>query len=90
MSKTLKEIKVITGNYTDKDGKQKNRYMKIGSIIETSNGPMLKIDVIPLVKGGWEGWAYINEPLPKDDGGVPTPHRRAPSSIDNMDDDIPF
>ena len=93
MSKTLKEIKVITSNYTDKDGKQKNRYMKIGSIIETSNGPMLKIDTIPLVKGGWEGWAYINDPLPKDDGGVPNPHpqaKRPAANFDNMDDDFPF
>jgi len=93
MSKTLKEIKVITGNYTDKDGKQKNRYMKIGSIIETSNGPMLKIDTIPLVKGGWEGWAYINEPLPKDDGGVPHPHPNKiqnKGNFDNLEDDIPF
>jgi len=28
---------------------------------------MLKIDNVPLVPGGWDGWAYINEPRPKDD-----------------------
>jgi hypothetical protein len=29
---------------------------------------MLKIDVTPLMDGGWNGWAYINDPKPKDDG----------------------
>jgi hypothetical protein len=93
MSKVLKEIKVITGSYTNKNDEKKNRYSTIGSIIETSNGPMLKIDTIPLVKGGWEGWAYINEPLPKDDGGVPHPQPNKvqnKGNFDNMDDDFPF
>lgn len=90
MSKIVKEIVVITGSYNNSNGEKKNRYTKIGSIIETSKGPMIKIDTIPLKEGGWDGWAYLNDPKPKDDGGVPTPHRRAPSSIDNMDDDIPF
>jgi hypothetical protein len=29
---------------------------------------MLKLDVTPLMEGGWNGWAYINEPKPKDEG----------------------
>jgi hypothetical protein len=28
---------------------------------------MLKIDVIPLKEGGWDGWAYLNEPRQRDD-----------------------
>jgi hypothetical protein len=32
---------------------------------------------VPLVPGGWDGWAYINEPRPKDDGFP-------------KDDDVPF
>ena len=93
MSKTLKEIVVITGSYTNKNGEKKNRYSTIGSIVETSNGPMLKIDTIPLVKGGWEGWAYMNDPKPRDDGGVPNPHpqaKRPAANFDSMDDDFPF
>jgi hypothetical protein len=91
MSKILKEIKVITGTYTDKNGQKKNRYSRIGSVIDTSKGPMLKIDSIPLKEGGWDGWAYMNEPY--DDGGVPNPQvSRAPrvGNFDNMADDIPF
>lgn len=67
MSKVLKEITVTVGTYQDKTGKTKNRYRKIGSIIETKNGEMLKIDVIPLTEqGGWNGWAWINEPKPQE------------------------
>lgn len=64
MSKVQKVVKVITGQYTNAQGQQKNRYMKIGSIIDTKNGPMLKLDANPFVKGGWDGWAYLNDPDP--------------------------
>jgi hypothetical protein len=67
MAKLLKEISVITGKYTNAQGQEKNRYTRIGSIIDTKNGEMLKIDVTPLMDGGWNGWAYINDPKPKDD-----------------------
>jgi hypothetical protein len=61
-----KEISCIVGTYTNKDGAQKNRYQRIGSIITTKNGEMLKLDVVPLMDGGWNGWCYINDPQPKD------------------------
>ena len=68
MATVLKELSVITGKYTDATGKEKNRYTRIGSIIDTKNGEMLKIDVMPVMDGGWNGWAYINDPRPKDNG----------------------
>jgi hypothetical protein len=68
MAKLLKEISVITGKYTNASGQEKNRYTRVGSIIETKNGEMLKIDVMPLMDGGWNGWAYINEPREKESG----------------------
>ena len=90
MAKLINEISVITGTYTNAQGQQKNRYQRIGSIIDTKNGPMLKIDVIPLKEGGWDGWAYINEPKPKDDQ-QPQQHRQAHqgSGFDDMNDDLP-
>jgi hypothetical protein len=90
MAKLLNEITVITGTYTNAQNQQKNRYQRIGSIIDTKNGPMLKIDVIPLKEGGWDGWAYINEPKPKDDQ-QPQQHRQAShgSGFDDMNDDLP-
>ena len=94
MSKLLKEIVVITGSYNNSNGEKKNRYTKNGSIIETAKGPMIKMDTIPLKEGGWDGWAYLNDPKPREDGGVPNPQmgrtRNRVNSMDNMDDDIPF
>jgi hypothetical protein len=66
MSKVLKEISVITGKYKNAQGQEKNRYTRIGAIVDTKNGDMLKIDVTPVMEGGWSGWAYINDPKPKD------------------------
>ena len=67
MSKILKEISAVINTYTNSQGQQKKRYQRIGSVIETRNGPMLKLDVVPLKEGGWDGWAYMNDPRPKDD-----------------------
>ena len=88
MAKLINEITVITGTYNNAQGQQKNRYQRIGSIIDTKNGPMLKIDVIPLKEGGWDGWAYINEPRERDEQPQ---QRRAPqgSGFDDMNDDLP-
>lgn len=74
MSKVVKEISCVVGQYTNAAGQQKNRYQRIGLIINTRNGEMLKLDVIPLREGGWDGWAYLNDPKPRD---IP-------------EDDIPF
>jgi hypothetical protein len=68
MSKVLKEMVVIVGKYTNASGQEKNRYQKIGSIIDTKNGEKVKLDVIPLIAGGWDGWAYLNEPRDKPAG----------------------
>ena len=66
MSKKLYEITIVSGKYTNKDGQEKSRYQTIGSVIETKNGPMLKLDNIPLLDGGWNGWAYMSTPKPKE------------------------
>jgi hypothetical protein len=83
MSKIKKEISCVVGKYTNKDGQEKNCYQRIGSIIETQKGEMLKLDVIPLKEGGWDGWAFLNEPRPREEKyqGLPK---------DDDDSDIPF
>lgn len=62
MSKVMYEVTAIVGTYTNKDGDEKKRYLKIGSVIDTKNGPMLKLDCSPFKDGGWDGWAYLNPP----------------------------
>ena len=83
MSKIKKEISCIVGTYTNKDGQSKNRYQRIGSIIETKNGEMLKIDSIPMKEGGWDGWAYINDPRL-------TEERPKSRGFDDFQSDAPF
>lgn len=87
MSKILKEISCIVGEYTNSQGEKKKRYQRIGSVIETKNGPMLKLDVMPLREGGWDGWAYMNDPRPQEGQAQP---RRQASGFDDMSDDVPF
>lgn len=85
MAKTQYEVTAVVGRYTDKEGKEKNRYQRIGSIIETKNGPMLKIDLIPVMEDGWAGWAYLNPPRPKEGK-----YEGLPKDDDAFDSDVPF
>jgi hypothetical protein len=85
MSKVVKEISCVVGQYTNAQGQQKNRYQRIGSIINTRNGEMLKLDVIPLREGGWDGWAYLNDPKPREDQAP----RHAGFPDDDPDADVP-
>jgi hypothetical protein len=82
MSKIKMEISCIVGSYINSDGQQKNRYQRIGSIIQTHKGEMLKLDVIPLKENGWDGWAFLNEPRQREDKFQGLPKEN--------EDDIPF
>ena len=55
--KKYKNIVVITGTYTNKDGQEKKRYQTIGSLFEDGENFKIKLDTIPLADGGWTGWA---------------------------------
>jgi len=75
----LYEVTAAGEKYTAKDGTEKTKWIKIGSVIQTKSGKMsLKLETIPL---NWDGWASLMEP--RDD--VPK-QRREPG----MDDDLPF
>lgn len=78
-----KEVTAVLGEYTNAKGEVKKRYQKIGALIETKHGPMLKLDVIPLA---WNGYAYINEPFAEGKGQKQT----SGSGFDDMSDDMPF
>ena len=64
------EVTVRAGTY-QKDGQEKVRYQRIGSIIETKKGLMMKLDSVPLVEGGWSGWSYLFEPKEGDQKFAP-------------------
>ena len=76
------EVVAVVGKYTNKDGQEKNRYQRLGSVVETKSGLMLKMDLMPITEQGWSGWAYLNEPKPKEGyQGFPK---------DDFDETIPF
>jgi len=80
------EVTVKAGTY-QKDGQEKVRYQRIGSIIETKKGQMLKLDQMPLVEGGWSGWAYLFEPKEGDQKFAPK--AQADDGFP-ADEDMPF
>jgi hypothetical protein len=97
-TRVVKEIVAITGKYKDGAGKEKNRYAKIGVVMEKDDGArMIKLESIPV---GWDGWAYLNDPKDNSNGNGAS-HRqvqqqqaagqsRGASGFDDFEDDIPF
>ena len=81
--KKIKNIVVITGAYTNKDGQEKKRYQTIGSLFEDGENLKIKLDTIPLVDGGWTGWANCYELEDR----AEKPRK---SSFDDMPSDISF
>ena len=80
------DVTAVLGEYVNAQGETKKKYQKIGAIINSKHGPMLKLDMVPLE---WAGYAYINEPYDKEKPKAdPRPNRR----VDPIDDDslIPF
>jgi hypothetical protein len=74
----LYEVTAAGEKYTAKDGTEKTKWIRIGSVIQTKSGKMsLKLETIPL---NWDGWASLMEP------------REEPkkSREPGMDDDLPF
>ena len=88
------EISAMGEKYTNQNGEEKTRYVRMGVVLETRNGGlMLKVEAIPV---GWNGMAFLNTPREKDgtapagngggNGGGNSNH----SGGFNPDDDIPF
>lgn len=81
------EVTAVLGEYENAQGEKKKKYQKIGAIINSKHGPMLKLDIIPV---GWTGYAYINEPYDKEKPKAdPRPNRNRADPFDD-DQNIPF
>ena len=81
------KVVATAGKYTDKDGNEKSRYVDMGVVMETKNGPMLKIEAVPV---GWDGWAYLNEPKEKADGERQERRPSRSRTQEADDSDLPF
>jgi hypothetical protein len=83
--KKFKNIVVITGTYKTREGQEKKRYQTIGSVFLDDNDNLkIKIDSIPIVDGGWTGWANCYELEEREAPKVPK------GGFEDMDQDIPF
>lgn len=89
------DLAVKTGSYTDRDGKQKNRYQNIGVIMQGDDGghyalldPLINLAAVPREPGKDRVMVSMFQPN-NDQQQAP---RQAPQrqSQPQPDDDIPF
>ena len=97
MTKKYDAVATI-GEYTNKQGEKKKRYLTVGAVMEGNDGRMaLKLDALP-TNPEWSGWIAFYEPKQQDGGYQqrPVPQQSGPSRqamapvISDEDDDIPF
>ena len=76
------EVIAKTGTYTNKQGEEKNRWLKAGVVMETKNGGLaLKLEAIPV---GSDGWFTLTEPKEYE------PKKPTTQNLADMPDDVPF
>jgi hypothetical protein len=80
---------VVTGKYTDSSGKEKNRYLTVGAVLENEHGHLsLKLEAIPVV--GFNGWINFYAPKDRTDGQAAGKSGDKPAAKEDFDDKIPF
>jgi len=77
-------LKAKTGTYKDGQGNEKTAYVKCGVVMDGKNGPIIKLEALPIV---FDGWLYLSPPEEKRQQGRPQPRQQ---QNDEFDDDIPF
>lgn len=75
-----KELVAKAGTYTNKQGEEKTRYLKIGVKMETEKGTMYKFESLPL---SFDGWVYERDMQEKTATSVAKP-------VAELSDDVPF
>lgn len=97
----LRDVVAPIGKYTNREGKEKNEYIKIGTARVSEHGSQIQLFIksTPL---NWDGVAYVNKPYEKKgDGDTPMTQSQAlnggkdfaPQDIDDKPIDlseIPF
>lgn len=63
------EAVATIGEYTDRSGEKKKRYVNLGKVFEDDQGRLsLKLDTIP-IGPNWSGWVSFYEPKERQDQG---------------------
>lgn len=94
MAKKLYDAVATIGEYKDRNGETKKRYINVGSVFENDKGSLsLKLDSVP-VSPEWSGWISFYEPKERDQSqSRPVQNSLPPAPaavVMDQSDDIPF
>lgn len=66
----IANIKAKVGTYTDRDGKEKGRWVDVGTLFSSPHGSnmTIKLDSVP-VSPDWKGWLSVFKIEEPDDTG---------------------
>ena len=80
------DLIAVVGEYTDKNGDAKKRYLKVGSFFnDATKGMSIKLDAVPV---DFNGWLSVKEPF--QEGERPTRTTPPKKGKPDFDDDVPF
>jgi hypothetical protein len=91
------DLAVKTGSYTDRDGKQKNRYQNIGVIMQGDDGghyalldPLINLAAVPREAG--KDRVMVSMFQPNNDQQQQAPRQQRQAQPQGLDDDssVPF
>lgn len=94
--KAVKNLVVVTGEWTNAAGETKKRYMSIGKLFKRDDGNFaIKLDSIPLGAPGWTGWVSMFDIDEKTETAAAPSQQgsavaAAPAKVQMNDDDLPF
>ena len=82
----LFDLMYPAGQYKDKDGQEKTRWIKCGAVIETSAGKTkVKLESVPVEFSGWFE-CFANQPHEQ----AARTTEKQPKREDEFDDRLPF
>lgn len=90
--KKVYDAVVTTGKYTDREGKEKSRYLTVGAVfVNERNQYSLKLEAVP-VGPEFSGWINFYEPKPRVDQKTQEKKEQPAETVqdDFGDQDIPF
>lgn len=102
MAKKLFDAVASVGEYTDRNGQTKKRYVNVGAVFESDDGKYmsLKLESIP-VGPNWSGWISFFEPKQREQSPAQQAHSEAKANgyqagstkdggFGSMSDDVPY